>query len=86
MASRLLLLAVVLVFCIEQVSADAEVEDHETKTVKGMWNLHSRPNRCNRACGTCCVRCKCVPTAGNGEVCGSCYTDMTTHGNRLKCP
>lgn len=51
-------------------------------------SLHSRPNRCNRACGTCCVRCKCVPpgTAGNREVCGSCYTDMTTHGNRLKCP
>ncbi|KAK9935557.1 hypothetical protein M0R45_022656 [Rubus argutus] len=55
---------------------------------KARCSLHSRPNRCNRACGTCCVRCKCVPpgTAGNREVCGTCYTDMTTHGNRLKCP
>ncbi|KAJ6882176.1 snakin-2-like [Populus alba x Populus x berolinensis] len=51
-------------------------------------SLHSRPNLCNRACGTCCVRCKCVPpgTSGNREVCGTCYTDMTTHGNKTKCP
>ncbi|KAG8366205.1 hypothetical protein BUALT_Bualt17G0052300 [Buddleja alternifolia] len=50
--------------------------------------LHSRPNVCNRACGTCCVRCKCVPpgTSGNREICGTCYTDMTTHGNKTKCP
>ncbi|KAK1381447.1 Snakin-2 [Heracleum sosnowskyi] len=49
---------------------------------------HSRPNVCNRACGTCCARCNCVPpgTYGNREACGKCYTDMTTHGNRLKCP
>ncbi|KAL3512937.1 hypothetical protein ACH5RR_025654 [Cinchona calisaya] len=51
-------------------------------------SLHSRPNVCNRACGTCCVRCKCVPpgTFGNRELCGKCYTDMTTHGNKTKCP
>ncbi|OVA11265.1 Gibberellin regulated protein [Macleaya cordata] len=51
-------------------------------------SLHSRPNVCMRACGTCCVRCKCVPpgTSGNREVCGTCYTDMTTHGNKTKCP
>ncbi|KAL8518936.1 hypothetical protein ACS0TY_010047 [Phlomoides rotata] len=51
-------------------------------------SLHSRPNVCSRACGTCCVRCKCVPpgTSGNRESCGACYTDMTTHGNRTKCP
>ncbi|KAF5764286.1 putative gibberellin regulated protein [Helianthus annuus] len=49
---------------------------------------HSRPNVCTRACGTCCKRCNCVPpgTHGNRELCGSCYTDMLTHGNRLKCP
>ncbi|KAK9747953.1 hypothetical protein RND81_02G026000 [Saponaria officinalis] len=49
---------------------------------------HSRPNRCLRACGTCCRRCKCVPpgTHGNQEACGPCYTQMTTHGNRTKCP
>ncbi|KAI5410171.1 hypothetical protein KIW84_055595 [Lathyrus oleraceus] len=43
-------------------------------------SVHSRPNLCNRACGTCCVRCKCVPpgTSGNRELCGACYTDMTT--------
>ncbi|KAI5679150.1 hypothetical protein M9H77_10100 [Catharanthus roseus] len=51
-------------------------------------SLHSRPNVCTRACGTCCYRCKCVPpgTAGNREFCGKCYTDMTTHGNKTKCP
>ncbi|KAK6924891.1 Gibberellin regulated protein [Dillenia turbinata] len=55
---------------------------------KQRCSAHSRPNRCARACGTCCVRCKCVPpgTSGNREVCGKCYTDMTTHGNRTKCP
>ncbi|KAK4568548.1 snakin-2-like [Castanea sativa] len=55
---------------------------------KQRCSLHSRPNLCNRACGTCCVRCKCVPpgTAGNRELCGTCYTDMTTHGNKTKCP
>ncbi|KAK2355701.1 hypothetical protein P8452_75712 [Trifolium repens] len=51
-------------------------------------SVHSRPNLCKRACGTCCVRCKCVPpgTSGNREFCGACYTDMTTHGNKTKCP
>ncbi|KAB2066718.1 hypothetical protein ERO13_A09G170300v2 [Gossypium hirsutum] len=55
---------------------------------KKRCSQHSRPNRCNRACGTCCLRCKCVPpgTSGNREVCGTCYTGMTTHGNVAKCP
>ncbi|KAJ9677648.1 hypothetical protein PVL29_022566 [Vitis rotundifolia] len=55
---------------------------------KDRCSLHSRPNVCARACGTCCVRCKCVPpgTSGNRELCGKCYTDMTTHGNKTKCP
>ncbi|GAV70996.1 GASA domain-containing protein [Cephalotus follicularis] len=55
---------------------------------KKRCSQNSRPNVCKRACGTCCVRCKCVPpgTSGNREVCGSCYTDMTTHGNKTKCP
>ncbi|KAF5197813.1 Gibberellin-regulated family protein [Thalictrum thalictroides] len=51
-------------------------------------SLHSRPNVCKRACGTCCNRCKCVPsgTYGNKEECGDCYVKMTTHGNKPKCP
>ncbi|KAK7411535.1 hypothetical protein VNO78_02969 [Psophocarpus tetragonolobus] len=55
---------------------------------KTRCSAHSRPNVCIRACGTCCLRCKCVPpgTSGNREVCGTCYTDMTTHGNKTKCP
>ncbi|KDP31145.1 hypothetical protein JCGZ_11521 [Jatropha curcas] len=55
---------------------------------KQRCSLHSRPNVCTRACGTCCARCKCVPpgTSGNREVCGKCYTEMTTHGNNTKCP
>ncbi|XP_059636893.1 snakin-2-like [Cornus florida] len=49
--------------------------------------LSSRPHLCNRACGTCCARCNCVPpgTYGNYETC-PCYANMTTHGNRRKCP
>ncbi|XP_027347774.1 gibberellin-regulated protein 1-like [Abrus precatorius] len=51
-------------------------------------SLHSRPKICTRACGTCCLRCNCVPpgTYGNREMCGKCYTDMITHGNKPKCP
>ncbi|KAL8126332.1 gibberellin-regulated protein 11-like [Apium graveolens] len=50
-------------------------------------HLSSRPNLCNRACGTCCARCNCVPpgTSGNEDVC-PCYAHMTTHGGRHKCP
>ncbi|XP_051150965.1 gibberellin-regulated protein 11-like isoform X2 [Andrographis paniculata] len=49
--------------------------------------LSSRPNLCNRACGTCCSRCKCVPpgTSGNQQLC-PCYYTLTTHGGRRKCP
>lgn len=55
---------------------------------KARCSLHSRPKVCIRACGTCCLRCKCVPpgTYGNREMCGRCYTDMITHGNKPKCP
>ncbi|CAI0386469.1 unnamed protein product [Linum tenue] len=51
-------------------------------------SAHSRPNVCVRACNTCCYRCNCVPpgTSGNRELCGRCYTDMITHGNKPKCP
>ncbi|XP_043716951.1 snakin-2-like [Telopea speciosissima] len=49
--------------------------------------LSSRPRLCKRACGTCCGKCNCVPpgTSGNQEVC-PCYANMTTHGNKHKCP
>ncbi|KAM3291868.1 snakin-2 [Capsicum chacoense] len=49
--------------------------------------LSSRPRLCKRACGTCCARCNCVPpgTSGNTQTC-PCYANMTTHGNRRKCP
>ncbi|XP_044506883.1 gibberellin-regulated protein 14-like isoform X2 [Mangifera indica] len=54
----------------------------------GRCKLHSRKNLCVRACVTCCDRCKCVPpgTYGNRELCGKCYTDMTTRNNKPKCP
>ncbi|KAI3774321.1 hypothetical protein L1987_48872 [Smallanthus sonchifolius] len=46
-----------------------------------------RPNLCYRACGTCCGRCNYVPpgTSGNYESC-DCYAQMTTRGNKKKCP
>ncbi|KAI8528394.1 hypothetical protein RHMOL_Rhmol12G0145500 [Rhododendron molle] len=105
MVSRWLILVAIVIFCVAQVSSDAEIEEHHTQMVRGAnrrllplldcgglckerCSVHSRPNVCSRACGTCCVRCKCVPpgTSGNREICGKCYTDMTTHGNRTKCP
>ncbi|XP_047318960.1 gibberellin-regulated protein 11-like [Impatiens glandulifera] len=47
----------------------------------------SRPNLCKRACGTCCIRCGCVPpgTYGNYESC-PCYFSQTTHDGARKCP
>ncbi|KAG5522295.1 hypothetical protein RHGRI_034473 [Rhododendron griersonianum] len=100
MVSRWLILVAIVIFCVAQVSSDAEIEEHHTQVLsaphthhcgglcKERCSVHSRPNVCSRACGTCCVRCKCVPpgTSGNREICGKCYTDMTTHGNRTKCP
>ncbi|KAG0471835.1 hypothetical protein HPP92_016381 [Vanilla planifolia] len=55
---------------------------------KARCRLHSRQGLCNRVCMTCCKKCKCVPpgTYGNREMCGACYTEWTTHGNRSKCP
>ncbi|KAL6545972.1 Snakin-2 [Orobanche gracilis] len=49
--------------------------------------LSGRPHLCNRACGTCCARCHCVPpgTSGNYETC-HCYANLTTRGNKRKCP
>ncbi|KAI0510158.1 hypothetical protein KFK09_010758 [Dendrobium nobile] len=47
----------------------------------------SRPNLCKRACGTCCLRCNCVPpgTYGNLQMC-PCYAALTTHNGQPKCP
>ncbi|CAK9161286.1 unnamed protein product [Ilex paraguariensis] len=65
------------------------------KTIKDCYplclercKLHSRKRLCLRACMTCCDRCKCVPPGqyGNLEKCGKCYSDMTTHYGRRKCP
>ncbi|KAK4256024.1 hypothetical protein QN277_008945 [Acacia crassicarpa] len=49
--------------------------------------LSSRPRLCQRACGSCCQRCNCVPpgTAGNQQMC-PCYANLTTHGGKRKCP
>ncbi|XP_059461492.1 snakin-2-like [Corylus avellana] len=50
--------------------------------------LSSRPNLCNRACGTSCARCSCVPPGTSGinlDVC-PCYANITTRDNRRKCP
>ncbi|XP_074304460.1 snakin-2-like [Silene latifolia] len=46
-----------------------------------------RPNLCQRACGSCCGKCNCVPpgTSGNYHVC-PCYASLTTRDNKPKCP
>ncbi|XP_021753147.1 gibberellin-regulated protein 1-like [Chenopodium quinoa] len=47
----------------------------------------SRPNLCQRACGSCCKRCNCVPpgTYGNYDKC-ECYASLTTRDGKRKCP
>ncbi|WOH13595.1 hypothetical protein DCAR_0833105 [Daucus carota subsp. sativus] len=100
MALRLFVFVALLLFCTLQVSSDSEIAD-EVKgpnstpltyaDCQGLCQVRcarARKNVCMRACGACCARCNCVPpgTYGNREACGKCYTDMTTHGNRLKCP
>ncbi|XP_073130250.1 snakin-2-like [Henckelia pumila] len=96
-----IILAAILLFFFAQVSSDVGIERVKGAAnrrllpyidcgglCKARCSLHSRPNLCARACGTCCARCKCVPpgTFGNRELCGTCYTDMTTHANKTKCP
>ncbi|KAF5198468.1 Gibberellin-regulated family protein [Thalictrum thalictroides] len=93
----ILTLLMVLLFCIAETEAivvrtgiasrpigQAECD----KLCAVRCSLHSRPNVCTRACGTCCMKCKCVPpgTSGNRGKCGYCYANMKTHGNKLKCP
>ncbi|KAJ8771153.1 hypothetical protein K2173_023478 [Erythroxylum novogranatense] len=53
----------------------------------GRCRLSKRPNLCQRACGSCCARCKCVPpgTYGNLEFC-PCYANLTTRKQVRKCP
>ncbi|OMO87414.1 Gibberellin regulated protein [Corchorus capsularis] len=81
---------------IQLVEADQLVNDKDAKypqkidcgaACKARCKLSSRPHLCNRACGTCCARCNCVPpgTAGNQEMC-PCYASLTTHGGKRKCP
>ncbi|WOH08330.1 hypothetical protein DCAR_0727768 [Daucus carota subsp. sativus] len=84
MALKLLLLLTLMFFSTLQFSVVADCQG----LCKVRCGAHSRPNVCTRACGTCCARCKCVPpgTYGNRQACGKCYTEMTTHGNRPKCP
>ncbi|XP_071691453.1 snakin-2-like [Rutidosis leptorrhynchoides] len=91
-ASLLLSLLVLQLVHAFQLS-DASVEEKiSTKIDCGeacaaRCKLSKRPNLCNRACGTCCGRCNCVPpgTSGNYESC-ACYANMTTRGNKKKCP
>ncbi|CAK8562138.1 unnamed protein product [Lathyrus sativus] len=54
---------------------------------EGRCKVSSRPNLCNRACGSCCAVCKCVPpgTAGNFDSC-ACYAKLTTRNQIRKCP
>ncbi|CAN1151302.1 Gibberellin-regulated protein 14 [Linum perenne] len=91
-SSRFILVAVLLILCMTLDSSEGK--DRFLSSVdcgpkcNARCSKHSRPNVCVRACTTCCYRCSCVPpgTYGNRELCGRCYTDMTTHGKRLKCP
>ncbi|KAG2575650.1 gibberellin-regulated protein 11-like [Panicum virgatum] len=100
-ASALLILLLVLGATAETTEANAAVDPNQERQVP--WSpapapspmnpidcrsaLSSRPNLCNRACGSCCARCSCVPpgTSGNYHMC-PCYAAITTRGGRPKCP
>ncbi|RZC93155.1 hypothetical protein C5167_029133 [Papaver somniferum] len=49
---------------------------------------HSRPNRCMRACESCCKECRCVPTGthSNYKTCPPCYHQKRTKDGKHKCP
>ncbi|XP_058087902.1 gibberellin-regulated protein 9-like isoform X2 [Magnolia sinica] len=95
-AKKLLSSILILSFLL-QVDGDGEVAALYHKSHKSKINCpyacarrcrkSSRKNVCTRACGTCCMRCKCVPpgTYGNKSVC-PCYAKLKTHGHRPKCP
>ncbi|KAL9395534.1 hypothetical protein Peur_009787 [Populus x canadensis] len=92
--SKLLIASLVVsLLVLQEVNASQAASSIPGKNIdcggacKDRCSLSSRPHLCNRACGTCCARCKCVPkgTSGNLDTC-PCYATMTTHGGRRKCP
>ncbi|KAL2937233.1 Gibberellin-regulated protein 3 [Bienertia sinuspersici] len=89
-ASFLLSAFVLLVVQAEPPKASAPVQSPAPSGVIACvirCSKNSRTNLCERACGSCCKRCKCVPpgTYGNYDVC-PCYASLTTRGGRPKCP
>ncbi|KAJ9146969.1 hypothetical protein P3X46_029181 [Hevea brasiliensis] len=54
---------------------------------EGRCKMSKRLRLCQRACGSCCAKCKCVPpgTYGNLEFC-PCYANLTTRKQVRKCP
>ncbi|KAK3423830.1 hypothetical protein EUGRSUZ_F00594 [Eucalyptus grandis] len=89
MAIHKLLIASLLisVLLLQLAEADQMVPTHCGGACVARCQLSSRPRLCQRACGTCCARCNCVPpgTSGNLDVC-PCYANMTTRDNKHKCP
>ncbi|WCJ35104.1 Gibberellin-regulated family protein [Euphorbia peplus] len=98
--SKLLLISLLLLLHLHLAQSDHQTQVNANEEVKyasgkidcgsacsARCKLSSRQRLCNRACGTCCTRCNCVPpgTSGNHQSC-PCYATMTTHGGRLKCP
>ncbi|KAJ6708734.1 EXTENSIN PROLINE-RICH PROTEIN [Salix koriyanagi] len=92
--SKILIASLILsLLVLQKVSSSQAASDNPGNNIdcggacKYRCSLSSRPHLCNRACGTCCARCKCVPagTSGNLDAC-PCYATMTTHGGRRKCP
>ncbi|KAJ0100367.1 hypothetical protein Patl1_22020 [Pistacia atlantica] len=68
-------------------STSEPTQDHSTTTSEPTQN-HSTKSEPTTASSEDKERCKCVPpgTYGNRELCGKCYTDMTTRNNKPKCP
>ncbi|XP_010533782.1 PREDICTED: gibberellin-regulated protein 1 [Tarenaya hassleriana] len=88
-----LLVSLLVLHLVQADTANSKPQDGYAKKIdcgnacEARCKLSSRPRLCHRACGTCCMRCNCVPagTAGNYDKC-ECYAALTTHGGQRKCP
>ncbi|EPS63762.1 hypothetical protein M569_11025 [Genlisea aurea] len=82
-----------LLLLLSAAAAEAQLPTNATQTMdcggacSERCRLAGRQNLCKRACGTCCLRCNCVPpgTSGNYQFC-PCYAALTTRDKQRKCP
>ncbi|WOG95189.1 hypothetical protein DCAR_0414495 [Daucus carota subsp. sativus] len=79
--------SLVLLLLISHSQQQMEVSPAPSPACTERCKETKRPNLCKRACGSCCLKCNCVPpgTSSNYDAC-PCYFNLKTHNQIRKCP